>query len=352
MIIPFPSVLRPISTGLSRTDPAQVNRSSWTGRSKVLILPTAEVWAARPVFRPLYRERDIRQARAFFSALRGPGNAFDLPVLPTPQSKPPMLTGTWTNIANMTTITALGSGWFQLGSSGGDGTAYGPELLARDFVLTLRAFAGDIYLGVTADAVPVAGSVNKNRVYNSGVFISVDDSSITDRQVYSPGFLYAFLRRTGSTVETLAGNSPDVTKARLVHVFPYENASDVKAFILITNGGNAQVLTSYYPNDPLTTGALAAGALVMNMAPANYDYQSGVFGSLAMPSGHKRLFVTKRVLGGGFVEFEPSLQEAVASGAKVNMRRPVLRCRLAGPEQAFPDGEGGVQFSCDVVEAV
>lgn len=83
--IAIPDVLQLASVAPRVAHPAQQNRSLWTGRSKILGLPGAEYWTGKAVFRVLARENYIRQARAFFYALRGKVNTFDLPVTPTPQ---------------------------------------------------------------------------------------------------------------------------------------------------------------------------------------------------------------------------------------------------------------------------
>lgn len=65
--------------------PAQYNPSAWTGTGKILLLAGIEAHRFQATFRPLTTETEIREARAFFYALRGMVNTFDLPYLPTPQ---------------------------------------------------------------------------------------------------------------------------------------------------------------------------------------------------------------------------------------------------------------------------
>jgi len=58
--------------------PAQVNRSAWTGRRKVVGLPGATVWTASGEFVTLISEANAKPWRAFFVALKGPLGSFRL----------------------------------------------------------------------------------------------------------------------------------------------------------------------------------------------------------------------------------------------------------------------------------
>jgi len=60
--------------------PAQVNRSGWTGRRKVVGLPGAEMWMASVTIEQLATEVAERPWRAFLFALRGQENWFKLRV--------------------------------------------------------------------------------------------------------------------------------------------------------------------------------------------------------------------------------------------------------------------------------
>ena len=85
--VPLPSALARKITAreINQSWPAQFNDSSWTGGGKILLLAGIEKHRFRCTFRPLATEREIREARAFFYALRGIANTFELPYLPTPQ---------------------------------------------------------------------------------------------------------------------------------------------------------------------------------------------------------------------------------------------------------------------------
>ena len=66
--------------------PAQQNRSGWAaGASKIILLGGGERSYFQMALRPLVTETEFREARAFFYALEGIANTFDLPVLPSPQ---------------------------------------------------------------------------------------------------------------------------------------------------------------------------------------------------------------------------------------------------------------------------
>lgn len=65
--------------------PAQHNKSAWTGADKIVVLAGTEAHRFNVNFRPLATETEIREARAFFYALQGIVNTFELPYLPRPQ---------------------------------------------------------------------------------------------------------------------------------------------------------------------------------------------------------------------------------------------------------------------------
>lgn len=83
--ITLPALLRVASVEPDLTENAQRNRSAWTGKSKILGLPGNQFWTFNVQFRTVSTEAAIRAGRAFFFALRGMVNTFDLPVTPTPQ---------------------------------------------------------------------------------------------------------------------------------------------------------------------------------------------------------------------------------------------------------------------------
>lgn len=58
--------------------PAQVNRSGWTGKRKVVGLPGATVWTASAEFVTIVSEANAKRWRGWFTALQGPINSFPL----------------------------------------------------------------------------------------------------------------------------------------------------------------------------------------------------------------------------------------------------------------------------------
>ena len=78
--VPLPDEL--LLDRLDLSSPTQVNRSTWTGRRKVIGLSGAEVWQGAVSLSSIATEADERQWRAFLFALKGPANWFRWP-LPT-----------------------------------------------------------------------------------------------------------------------------------------------------------------------------------------------------------------------------------------------------------------------------
>ena len=72
--IPAPDDL--LLDSLTLYAPAQVNRSAWTGRRKVVGLAGAEIWRGKARIDTIATETEERPWRAFLFGLRGPANYF------------------------------------------------------------------------------------------------------------------------------------------------------------------------------------------------------------------------------------------------------------------------------------
>ena len=93
--ITVPDVNDLILTGLSLSAPAQVNRSKWTGKRKVVGLPGIELWRAQISIDIQATEEAERPWRAFLWGLKGPTNWFRhiLPCATHAGSKPTVAAG-------------------------------------------------------------------------------------------------------------------------------------------------------------------------------------------------------------------------------------------------------------------
>lgn len=82
-------------SGPRLSSPAQVNRSTWTGRRKVIGLPGVEVWQGSVAIADIATEEEERQWRAFLFKLKGPQNwfRFPLPCNQHPGSRPTVAAG-------------------------------------------------------------------------------------------------------------------------------------------------------------------------------------------------------------------------------------------------------------------
>lgn len=76
--VPLPDEL--LLDRLDLSSPTQVNRSTWTGRRKVVGLSGVEVWQGSVSLSSIATEVDERQWRAFLFALKGPANWFRWPL--------------------------------------------------------------------------------------------------------------------------------------------------------------------------------------------------------------------------------------------------------------------------------
>ncbi|UAB76951.1 hypothetical protein INR77_08830 [Erythrobacter sp. SCSIO 43205] len=76
--VPLPDEL--LLDNLNLSSPTQVNRSTWTGRRKVLGGPGVAIWQGNVSISGIATEVDERQWRAFLFALEGPANWFRWPL--------------------------------------------------------------------------------------------------------------------------------------------------------------------------------------------------------------------------------------------------------------------------------
>ena len=76
--VPDPDEL--ILSGLRLRTPAQVNRSTWTGRRKVVGLAGTEVWTGQAAIDLIVTEEEERPWRSFVFSMRGPVNWFRWPL--------------------------------------------------------------------------------------------------------------------------------------------------------------------------------------------------------------------------------------------------------------------------------
>lgn len=76
--VPIPDEL--LLGNLECSSPTQVNRSTWTGRRKVVGLAGAETWQGTMSIADIATEQEERQWRAFLFGLKGPQNWFRWPL--------------------------------------------------------------------------------------------------------------------------------------------------------------------------------------------------------------------------------------------------------------------------------
>lgn len=78
--ITLPDASELLVSGPKLSSPAQVNRSVWTGRRKVVGLAGTQTWRASVAIADIATEDAERPWRAFLFALEGPQNHFRLPL--------------------------------------------------------------------------------------------------------------------------------------------------------------------------------------------------------------------------------------------------------------------------------
>lgn len=101
---------------------------------------------------------------------------------------------------------------------------------------------------------------------------------------------------------------------------------------------------------PTISSGGAAGARTATFSSVT-NVINGMFATITLPSGHKRLIVPISKAG-SVVTFEPSMPESAAGGAAVEIIRPTMRVRLANSEFQYDDANGVVTFSAEFEEAM
>lgn len=142
------------------TQPSQVNRSGWTG--KTWVQPSGRGWWSFALEYPPMAEADARLMRAFLARLQGAANSFRLPVVDSPQ------------IASTPTVRVNGAG--QTGYSlAVDGMPVSATLLGQGSYITVN----DQLLILTADLV-ANGSGAGTATFASAIRSSPADNTIIE----------------------------------------------------------------------------------------------------------------------------------------------------------------------------
>lgn len=261
--IAIPDVLQLASVAPRVAHPAQQNRSLWTGRSKILGLPGAEYWTGKAVFRVLAREDYIRQARAFFYALRGKVNTFDLPVTPTPQ----VLTGSHPYGGHATALDFKR----QVYVRGGARLAALANWPGYSFTRSGEQGAVDSDGGVDYFAANVPA-------INGMGFHAYD--ALTNALLWSQEFDNVSWTKAGLTVTANAVTAPDgtstadtLTRSAVSELHMIEQAVARTNGVTYTHSVFARMGTNRYLQLAFNGGAFPASAY------ANFDLQSGVVGT-------------------------------------------------------------------------
>lgn len=354
-VIPFPScVLNLASFSPNKITPAQINRSAWTGRSKILGLAGIEYWTARAVFRVLPREDNVRHARAFFASLRGQINTFDLPVLQTPQIIPTLSASGFQNLRDMTITNISGDLW-NLQATVANAYAASLSQLTGDFTLRWQLVNGVVVsysVGVTP--APVAGGSYDYGVSADGAntyTYSGGTQSLAGVPFSPDGKDWHFLSRRNGTMTYHKGRSPDVNLADVVFVYPVVVTAVEKVQVILATLGQLNIQADFDVPQPTVSVAAGAGTGVAQITPES-RIRPGHYMTITLPSGHHRLVELAQVYGSSVLYIEPRLPEALVIGNQIDLKRPHMRVRLSSPETTFEDSNGVAVFSCDVEEAL
>lgn len=84
-VIPMPASPAPQTEEWTLTQPSEANRSEFTGRRRVTILPEAPRWSTKVTLPSILGEAAVRPWRSFLARLQGRVNAFKLVAVEAPQ---------------------------------------------------------------------------------------------------------------------------------------------------------------------------------------------------------------------------------------------------------------------------
>jgi hypothetical protein len=100
----------------------------------------------------------------------------------------------------------------------------------------------------------------------------------------------------------------------------------------------------------VVTGGGAAGSNTFSVTSAA-GIVAGAPISVALPSGHKRVFIVTGIAGLS-ITVEPAFSEDAIAGNAVEIANPVCRVRLADPSLNYTDDMGRASFGFEAVEAI
>lgn len=298
-IITWPSLgIREISWTLDQ--PAQVNRSAYTGARSVAANPWHGKWSAKVTLATMQGEASFLAARAFFASLQGQVNTFALPATEGPQ---------YVGI-NYPVIDAAAQGATTLALGN-----LGSELVTNGtFASTTTGWAAS---GSTLSVVS-----GKLRVTNSGAAqgLANQDIPVTIGQTYR-FYAEAYSGTSSGTafVTNTTGGLSDYgavsTSGGVVYFTATTNSVRINCVV------SSSVSSQYADFDNISLKAVTAPPLL-----------AGHYATVSLPSGNLQM-VMVTANASGLLKFVPALREAVSPGITPEAINPT--CLVALDQSSF-----------------
>ncbi|MES2289290.1 MAG: hypothetical protein V4530_06080 [Pseudomonadota bacterium] len=333
--------------------PAQVNRSAFTSRRKVVGLPGAEIWTAKATVESLATELDEREWRAFMMKMRGVENVCDVPVMQfqidtTPYSL--MLNVNNTAVSG-STVTKSGGGaaW---NASARSTAAY------SDSVEVSYEVTANTSVGVGLDTNPTASSdfavvsywifqdnIQTIQIYRNGVLVGrFGRWKLGDRLAVRRSAGIVYYLRNGLEIYSHPVDAPNEALYGVANIFSV----------------GAQVAKVAFAQLPqVATGSSNSyAALVENTPPLAMPFMhEGQFATFLLPSGHRRLVTLSADNfpgSGGLCNFsvEPALGEVPITASTVELVRPFSRMNFVDRRQGWRTSGGVTSIVLDFEEAL
>jgi hypothetical protein len=368
--VPDPAEL--IISGPKLSSPAQVNRSVWTGRRKVVGLAGTQVWQASIAIADIATEEAERPWRAFLFGLEGPQNHFRLP-LPCNShigSKPLVN-------ANRVPLSVMegDSGWrvvfnpadLAISPAYGDFNGFrffraNPTATASDqlVVISHTAHPASAFSALPGERLSVQARIDAfgpvGSWYLAIQFVRADASTTFEAVASGTGESFLSAVRSGF-VDVPSGGSPVV--GAYIEIGMESNAAGAIVFAvsepMVTSAQPGQTVHPPFAPGP---GSSDANTLPLDgMQPDALILPAGSFMTVPLPSGHARavcLTADLRTNSGGqaTATFKPELGEIPANNAVVETATPYIPMSPTEPLMGLDIAQGISGTAFDVEEAL
>jgi hypothetical protein len=343
------------SFDLKLSQPAQVNRSEFTGARQVMQLPGAARWMATVEHAPIVGEPSIRPWRAFLAKLRGQANRFNLVAVQGAQraAQPGFHLAADTIASGISATAGMASfggngSWEKTGGGAGwNESVFTSFALPAPSMLSFRPqpSGGEMVIGLRAGANGGAAEAEIDHgLYFDGTSsfrVIESGTTITAAQPFAANDLFCILHLPGSIIYALNGEVITTTAVAAGTQFHFDTSFksvgtriDDLGFSSAAGGRRSHRFSGM----PLSATFLPAGAFLT----IGYDSENAQLVQLTED-------LVADAAGSGLATFEAELRGQVFPGRAVVHDWPYAVMAMDSDELGCSVGAGaiyGLSFSC------